>query len=306
MLVVDPREALALVSLYLRRQEEFLLLRSLDGTATESFDRGLFFWVGTRELLPESWRWFGACVGAESDTDPPDLVYLAQSLLSRVQRALEARDRALFAFHQPESRSLAEDIAGELDIVALLLMGAVDVSARVAHRVLAIPDQEFKAAWQRRDWLSAVRREDETLAAVVERGGLGWAALRVLVALRNTVHGAAMPTTGVSGFDNVEAEHLVELPPAPDLIEALEILGGAESWSVVRLDEDRRHAEPMIVLERLLVSVLDLLNALMRATPVERLVDPATIQSEPPEDEVFGASSRASIRQQLGLNEASR
>ena len=50
-----PAEALTLVGLYLRAQGEFHILNHV------SFNRGLYFWVGTRDILPAAWRWFNAC-----------------------------------------------------------------------------------------------------------------------------------------------------------------------------------------------------------------------------------------------------
>src|SRR4029077_14561954 len=75
---LDAGHALGTIGLYLRAQQQFVTSRDPDGRATHTMNRGLFFWVGTRELLPSAWRWFTACVqhsaGAHSDT----LVYLGQ------------------------------------------------------------------------------------------------------------------------------------------------------------------------------------------------------------------------------------
>lgn len=55
-------DALALIGLYLRRQGLFHIAKQY------TFNKGLFAWVATRELLPSAWRWFSATV--QSDVHP--------------------------------------------------------------------------------------------------------------------------------------------------------------------------------------------------------------------------------------------
>jgi len=117
VVVGTPEQALPLISLYLRCQGIFLVYRSPDGSATDSFNRGLFYWVGTRDLLPAGWRWFSVCV--QRDGEKNELVYLGQSLFQRVQRALQDRDAALWALNQPQNNDTADDALGNLDNVLL-------------------------------------------------------------------------------------------------------------------------------------------------------------------------------------------
>jgi hypothetical protein len=49
-----PAGAFALVSLYLRAQGEFLAWKDSRGSSSASFNKGLFYQVGARELLPEA------------------------------------------------------------------------------------------------------------------------------------------------------------------------------------------------------------------------------------------------------------
>lgn len=53
--ICHPEDALSLLSLYLRRQGRFLVDQRF------TFNRGLFYWVGARELLPEAWRVHCVC-----------------------------------------------------------------------------------------------------------------------------------------------------------------------------------------------------------------------------------------------------
>jgi len=51
-------DALTVVGLYLRSQGEFIISCDPAGRGTHTMNRGLYYWVGTRELLPSAWRWF--------------------------------------------------------------------------------------------------------------------------------------------------------------------------------------------------------------------------------------------------------
>jgi hypothetical protein len=68
---------------------------------------------------------------------------------------------------------------------------------------------------------------------------------------------------------------------------------------------ERLHVEPGILLDRLLPLVIDLLNELMTATPVERLsgvsLRPRDLVPPRGRGEACGDCERQSIRWQLGL-----
>jgi hypothetical protein len=144
-----PDQAFPIVSLYLRAQGEFITYRVADGTATEMMNRGLFFWVGTRELLSSAWRWFNACAQYSATQNDDTLLLLGQSVLMRFTRALQMRDQMHIALNQPQDNDIADDALSALDVILLLLMGAVDASARVTHHVLQIPGTPRNASWHR-------------------------------------------------------------------------------------------------------------------------------------------------------------
>ena len=162
-----PAQALALVGLYLRGQGEYVIHRGIGGWP-RSFDRGLFYWVGAREFLGDGWRWFSACVQTAAHTDTDDMTYLGQSLLHRISRALELRDRFHRSINRVQNNNTADDAVAELDVVLLLLMGAVDVAARVAHHALDLPmSRAHRASWQSREWIRLVGRLAPDLADIV-------------------------------------------------------------------------------------------------------------------------------------------
>jgi hypothetical protein len=302
-------DALPLLGLYFRAQDEYPIAARL------RFNRGLFFWVGTRELLPEAWRWFTACVQHGAGASDDGLVVLGGSLLQRVHRALEARDEVYRALDQPQNNDTQERALSHLDTVLMYLMAAVDVAARVAHRALGLPPgDEYRAAWQSQrpgGWLSKVRRDEPALAAMVEPGTRGGRALTVLRLLRNSVHGASLQGMAVV-TGSAPLENLVGLPARDEteVLECMDDLGGREAWGVRQALPDRVFLDPGVFVDRIFEEVLLLLNKLMRETPVERLPHVALSKAdrEPPPDsgrrlfgDPFDMAPRTSIRWQLGF-----
>ncbi len=304
VLVARPLDALPLISLYLRAQGEFITYRDSGGTSTEQMNKGLFYWVGTRELLPSGRRWFGTCVQAGQADDT--LIYLGQSAFQRVQRALQARDAAHRALNQAQDNDTATEALASLDLVLLGLMAAVDVTARVAHRVLGLIGTEYDAGWQRKNWLRKVKRHSPDLAAAVAADTTGGRTLFVLSRLRNSIHGAALDALAVSQAPRRRQETMVGLPPAEthQLLRAIDLLGGRDAWGVRELLPHRAHADPGVLLDRLFIGAVNLIDELMRLTPVDRLpgADLISDVAGPPNDDgIFDTWTRQSIRWQLGL-----
>lgn len=308
--VLTPSSALPLVSLYLRAQGDFLTFRSPDGGGTAKMNRGLFYWVGTRELLPSAWRWFKACVMESHATSDDTLIYLGQSALQRVQRALMARDTVHCMVNQPQNNDIADDILSNLDTTFVLLMGALDAVARVAHISLGFSQSRNRlrsAGWQNSQWLDQVREEAESLAAIVADDSPGQRVLTILRAFRNSVHGEALQPLAVQQSGQ-RLETLFGLPRSDmdELLVACEALGGLSQWGVKQQIPGRMHADPHVLLEELFPRVISLLDSLMTHTPVERLphIDATTLSSGPPDEGPMGTFSeknRNSIRWQLGF-----
>ncbi|MEU7990094.1 hypothetical protein AB0B56_35045 [Streptosporangium canum] len=306
--ICDVDECLALVGLYLRSQHEHLYWRSPDGRGTCQMNRGLFFWVGTRELVPSAWRWFYACMQHSVGTGNDALSYLGGSVLQRVERALQTRDDVHRALNQPQNNDTADAALASLDTVLLLLVGALDAAARVAHTVLAMdPDKLYTAAWQQKSWQKELKKVCPKLAALVTNDSPGQHVLTILKHLRNSVHGSALQALGFrKGIEPLQT--LLGLPEAEvaEIRAAMRVLGGERLWGVSHVLPDRPHVDPGILLERLFPLVLELINGLMDETPVENLSH-VTIRPEntkPPEkgpDDPFHERTRLSIRWQLGF-----
>jgi len=304
---LDIDRALAVLGLYLRAQQVYVTSRSPQRDGSHTMNRGLFFWVGTRELLPSAWRWFAACVQHSTGSGSDSLIYLGQSVLQRVQRALQVRDDVHVGLNKPQNNDTADEALSSLDVVLLLLMGAVDATARVTHTVLGLTSRPYRAGWQNQDWLAEVEAAASTLGGLFQSGTDEVHTLTILRLLRNAIHGEALQPLGV-GRGRQRDRTLVSLPSAQqaDLLAGFAALGGNAYWGIEQLVPGRIHADPGVLLEQLLPRVLRMLNDIMAATPVEQLphvnLQPSDLQ--PPvgsHSGPFVELNRQSIRWQLGL-----
>lgn len=306
--VCSVDEAIPLLSLYLRAQREYIIPMA-DPKIRYSFNRGLFYWVGTRELLPEAWRWFSACVYHSSGSGDDKLQGLGGSVLSRVQRAIEARDRVHIALNRITNNDINDDALGNLDHVLMLLMGAVDASARVAHCVLGLTTKEKYAGWQSDGWLRQVAVKESKLADLFAENSRHKHALEILRLLRNSVHGEALQgvTLQAGGVTNT----VMRLPRRDEaaILTAMDALGGRDRWGYQPFAPGHDNIQPGVLVDRLLEEAVGLLNSVMKETPVELLsnIEKANLANKPPEVESDGRPSsfsewnRLSIRWQLGM-----
>jgi hypothetical protein len=300
---MTPEQAIAMISLFLRAQKIYPIDGS-HGSIPVSMNRGLFFWVGTRELLPAAWRWFGACAQHSHGTHDNGLLFLGQSALQRVERTLRLRDEVHIHVNRPQNQDVTEDVLENLDAAFLALMGTFDAAARVAHRVLQIAGSERAAGWQREGWLGRVTQAAGSLGALCSAGVDGHAVLNILSRLRNTVHGEALQARSFRTPRMYGT--LIAVPPqdTSQISAAMIHLGGLEAWGVQEIQGDQILLDnPGLLLESLVERSLVLLNRLMTETPVEGLAHVAARSAlgQIPSGEPWSESTRHSIRWQLGL-----
>lgn len=302
---LNREQALPFVSLYLRAQGEFVVFRTVDGTGTHKMNRGLFFWVATRELLNAAWGWFNACVKHSTSQGDDMLLLLGQSALMRFTRALQARDQLHIALNRTQNNDIADDALSALDVVTVVLMGCCDATARVAHHVLHIAGSVHDAGWLRdQSWLPKVTTVVPAFATLVGTGTVGHHALTILRTLRNSIHGEALQPLAVRHeHDPLRTMVGVSARDSQGLMDAVAALGGNASWGLEEIIPGRFYADPGILIERLLPLLVDLLNAVMEATPVETLAGVNLLPAHliPPTEAPFDERSRSSVRWQLGL-----
>jgi len=303
----DVDDALAILGLYLRAQEEYVTYRSSDGRYTCRANRGQFFWVGANELLPSARRWLAACVQHSTSGGDERLLFLGQSTIQRVQRALQVRDEVQFGLNRPQDHDTADKVLASLDIVILLLMGAVDATARVAHEALGLIGSPRDAGWQNRRWIKKVTGKAPRLGTLFECGTDEYYVLEVLRLLRNSIHGEAIQAFAVEE-QRSWSRTVVGLPKSYQgtLRTAFDGLGGVADWGVEELISEQLHFDAGMFLEQLFPRVITILNRIMDETPVERLdhVSLEPLDSLSPtgsQDGPFIERDRQSILWQLGL-----
>jgi len=301
--ICTPRQALALVGLYLRTRGEFLEWKGQGVTVRTS--KAGYFMVGAREMLPAGWKWVRACVEHDRANATEELTHLAAAVFQRVSRALQARDGLLRAMSVRQDPNSVEDALREFDACMVFLMGALDAAARVTHRVVTHPMNPRNAGWQRLDWMKETARRCPELGAVLQVGSANAHALTILNLMRNTVHDAGLQAVNLA--QSAQPDQTLIGLPKPDqakVIQAVEALGGSSAWGIYQLAPGMLHADPHTFLEALFPATLTLLNDLLAATPMEQLpgYSLADEDTRPPEGEgMYGPKARDSIRWQLGL-----
>jgi hypothetical protein len=306
VVIATPSDALPLVSLYLRAQDRFHVRLAHAGKPGSNINltRGAFYLTATHELLPSIWRWIGACEQHAEATNDESLLYLAAAVFRRVSGALQARDHVHFAVNAPHTNESGDDALDAIDQMLMLLMAAVDVTARVAYRVLAIEATGFGRNWQDKRFRAAVRAVAPALADLFHGETPHRLILtNVLAKLRNTIHGPVLPQ--IRQRESLRPESIwVGLPEADAeaILHAIDRLGGRELWGVREPQSGEFHADPGSLADQVIIHTVNLLNAVQAETPVERLKGVTAGYASPdPTDTLLGIDGRKRVRLQLGF-----
>lgn len=313
--VMPPEAALPVVGLYLRQQEKFVLHRSpalgmpaMMENLTKR-DRTWFYWQAAQGLMPSQDRWASACNAYTSTTKDMTLSSLPKALTWRVDQVLRARDRLLAVLALvPQDHGPVDEALTELDQILLWLMAGFDITAQVAHVALGVPMKLRAAAWQNDDWLNKAALYDANLVDLVRKDNddEGQHILTIVRILRNSVHGDALSAGGMIPVVGRHAlEPLVALPQSnrEQVLEAIGALGGGELWGVVQpVSGDDLYLHPGKFVEQLLPRTLRVLNQLMTATPVERLLGADARPDDLPRTLPLTLQDHR-IRWQLGLDQ---
>jgi hypothetical protein len=292
-------KALAIVGLYLRSQNEFVLWHAANGSGKLMTNEWLYYQIGAVELLPELGRWSSARAQMKSADDKETLNGLHDALLQRVQRSLRTRDGFYRVYNLPQKRDAVRTMLVELDALLVLLMGAVDASARFIHVLLGLPaDDKHQAGWQREGWRKKIAKENVTLADLFRPNTSLVDTLIILARLRNTVHSEMIRATMRQSVRSRDA--VIRLPKGDEqsILEAMEALGGREAWGVRTNADGSEVVDPGLFVELLFPKVLTLLNAVMERTPSAVGAGPRS-QGQGPH--WYDERNRRSIRWQLGF-----
>lgn len=300
--VMSPEDAVALLGLFLRVREDFAF--EMGEGWREAFDRGMFYFVLMRELLPSGWRWFSGIVANSTVAQDDELLFTAQSAMERVERALRARDRMHEKLQVPPSRDAATEAIFYFDVALMMLGGAFDGLARVAHAVHQLSGSPRGASWSKKTWLRKLAATNQPLGLLMSPEQPHRDARELVAILRNTIHSQALRTiTHQSGGTRDE---LVVVPREieRELEDVLARLGDASLFGVERRSDGHLYIRPGVYIEVVLPLVGAALNAIMEATPVEQLpgVDPAQLTNGPRNDRVFTPENRRRVWQLGGIS----
>lgn len=282
-----PIEAGQLVGLFLRSRDIYTCKAGANSKI--SFGSHLFYLVLARYRLPSMWRYFSACV-ASSKARGDDIQALGEAILTRAVRALEARDAIGIQFYVPQSNSTRDRMMYHFDYLTLVLAGAIDAQARVAHRVYHLPLEERYASFRHEGFRNSLKEKAAELYELAS-GGRFQDLLTLLYEPRNTIHGAILQTLGYKEASKPQHSFVsVPQPTSCRLWKAAEKLGGAEAWGLTSRSKGV-WLEPYSYASALVRETLHIIDAVAAATDVSRLFQVGqpvpSLMEEAPEDSEF-------------------
>lgn len=283
-----PSDTLKVVGLLLRTRGDFRY------AGRAAFDRGLFYWALVRYRLPAMWRYFSACVYSEKPRGD-DILVLGQSILVRCERAIQARDEIGRLFYVRQDNNIRDEAMYHFDYLTLLLSGALDAQARVAHRAYQIttPPNERNVSFRDGGFVNELTKVDPNLGGFLNTDCFKDIST-IISRMRNTIHGAGLITTAY--HDGVAPEKsFVQIPHSDAQIirDICEKYGSATYWGLLQLPHMIAF-EPYAFSQRLLDHSLEIVNTIASLTQVEKLF-PAGVQipelknGPPADDHIFDA-----------------
>jgi hypothetical protein len=280
-----PTEAVKIVGLFARSRGNYALDPHVQ------FDRGLFYFVLARHRLPSMWRYFSACVDAETIRQDATLD-LGESILVRAVRALEARDAIGEQFYLPQDNSTRDTIMYHFDYLTLLLVGVFDAEARIAHRAYGITRPvERWASFHQKNYLKALRDNGATnLYGIVSKQDFK-DLTTLLHQLRNTIHGAALRTMGSShSYARPAVSYVIVLPDYRQALwQAATRYSSPDHWGLVQQGSEL-WLEPYTYAVTLVDECFKYIDAIAAATDVEKLFPSGhtipPLLDQPPENEL--------------------
>jgi hypothetical protein len=224
-----------------------------------------------RELLRESWPWFGGVVAYGGVHRDDELTgYLAQTGLERFHRVLQIRDCLHIAAKGEPTSTRFDEATFELETLLLFLSATFDATARVAH-VIYLGGSYEEAGWRRGPWLDRLAGRAPDLAAAVAEETRGTEVLQLIGALRNTIHGESMRAATVQ--QGGQTSRFVRLPAREEerLRQRIGSLGDdLDQWGL-QDDHGRLQLVSDRLVERLIPESVRLLNQLMALTDTSLL-----------------------------------
>lgn len=257
---VTVEGVLALIGLYLRMQDDF----TVHDHPSFAYNRGLFYWLLARELVPSwgpAWR---ALVPTIADGTPTFLNGLGHALIVRVDAALRARDRAHLELQLPQDNDAADEFLFALDALIVTLDSCFDILARVVNQHFGL-GSDASARWRddKRRWPKKLAAACPPLATVIEPNGAVDDMTALLGHLRKSIHGVPLQTIANQSGGRRTIENLLVIPPGQEsrLAEVFTRRGGADTWGVRPGIDQLQFVDPRLFVEAITRHTLEAIDA---------------------------------------------
>jgi hypothetical protein len=278
---VPTVEAARIVGLLLRAREDYTLGTSYYpawGTVDFHTNRQGLYKLAVRDAIPSLGRYVATvCAGvcpfsasklAEWKLGLPDyyLADLAQGVEERAIQALEARDAIGFEFYCRQDDETRARMAYHFGYLTLLLAGALDAQARIAHAVYDVPISPFVAGFTKDIFIEKLAKRDAASLVQVVTDEHFQTVAALVHQLRNTIHGGKMWMTDYRRVGQPPGSAL-RVPAALQQGEwgrATQQCGSPENWGVIR--DHGIYLEPYTYATRLVGEVFAQLDAVAAAT----------------------------------------
>jgi hypothetical protein len=234
---IEVRQALAIVGLYLRTEDEFLVEPRRDGRLHLS--RRLFYRYLAWDLLPTAWLWFGACGESARSTGNETPLELADAALDRTVRALKARDHVLAQVQLPATSDTQDEALFYLDAAHLFLRGAFDAAALIADLVYELEGKPLQIGWTHNGtWRTKLGAAAPELAELIAPNTHDRNVIDLVAHVRNTIHREPLGGVAYSSSLGRVVENLILVPQVDEdrLLELIEVLGGRAAWGIGDVD----------------------------------------------------------------------
>lgn len=204
-----------------------------------------------------------------------EFVELAGSVLRRVTRMIIQRTRIIRLTDAGDLNLEAQDDLLEAVTLAFVHMaGALDALA-IINGLLAGEKHYSLMGWQKPRFRDAIREHSGAAVEIFDPGTAGAKYLHAVLNFRNTIH-RLMPNTGTSGPANGDPAHrravlTLGWQGHREIFTSFEAVGWTHDVGIERIGHDFLMLRPATLISKLLNDGIPILNAVMEATPGQRL-----------------------------------
>lgn len=229
--------------------------------------------AAARAILPE-WAWLWQHVDHRNPAHR-EIADMASSILRRVTRVIVQSNRvARLAEGSDFTLERLDELLEATTLAFVQMVGAFDALA-VVNGLLSGQTRYPEMAWQRERFRDSVRLIAPGAAVLMDDRTPGDLYFRAVRAFRNTIH-RRMPDVGTSSRDGGDPAHTkavltLESNGHQEIIETFTEAGWTTFVGIELVAPDYLFLQPSTALGRLTNDGVPLLNALLAATPVDRL-----------------------------------